>query len=184
MPSSISAEIYGGVVGVSTVNYIDMSKISLPPENIAGCVRLRNVLPERMVSLYTYPTNENLIRVPTDAKLKNTIRCLTVALKTYPIMIEGLLKRNIVELTEADLKEISGLFAFPKNKTRQRLTLDAQRGNLHFNHPGECEMTHSGLFTQLEAVSDNFVYTGKLDINSCYHRLALPEHLRECPGLP
>lgn len=40
-------------------------------------------------------------------------------------------------------------------------------------------MSHAGLFKQLEAVSDKLLHTWKLNIDNHYHRLALPENLRD-----
>lgn len=37
----LSAAEYGGYFGVADANFIDMTKISLPPAKVAGCVLLR-----------------------------------------------------------------------------------------------------------------------------------------------
>lgn len=94
-PHLSSAE-YGGNFGVADANFIDMIKMSLPPAKMAGCVLLKDVLPEKMKSCYVDLNDTNLLWRPTDLELKITKRGVLVKPGTYLTVVAKLMELIIV----------------------------------------------------------------------------------------
>lgn len=161
---------------------IDSTIVSLPEKDIAGSVNVLTVLPARLRSFYA--GNDSLLDDVDCNALANTRRCMMIKDGGYEDLVTKLVLKGVVELSSDEPLEINGLFAVPKDGDKQRLILDARRGNLHFKPPEDPELPHPGLFTQLQKEATQDLWIGKLDLDNFYHRLELPKHLRPYFGLP
>lgn len=89
---------YGVNFRVAIENLFEMTKNSLPPGKVAGCVLLKDVFTDRMEGRYADPKYTNLLRRPTDLELKLTKSFLLVKTGTCPTLVLHLIERNIMEL--------------------------------------------------------------------------------------
>lgn len=102
----------------------------------------------------------------------------------YAQLATMLLERKVIELVDIKPIEKNGLFAVEKDKTKQRLILDAQRANNYLAGPEDSQMLHPGLFTQLQLVKEEEINGRKLDLDDYYYQLELPKEFRPYFELP
>lgn len=159
---------------------LDPKLVSSREGDIAGSVDMLSALPVCMRDFYS---SGSVLDEPDFDSLKATKKCLMIKDGKYAQLVITLLEKKVIELVDTKPLEINGLLAVEKDKTKQRLILDARRANHYFVEPDDPQIPHPGLFTQLHMKKSEEIYVGKIDLDNYYYRLELPKQFRPYFGL-
>ena len=94
-----------------------------------------------------------------------------------------MLQCGMVDFTQTP-KSVCGVFAVPKDKDSDRLIIDARPTNALFVDPEPVRLPTPDLLTRLEMSESVPTFTAKVDLDNFYHRLRLPEWMRQYFALP
>ena len=159
---------------------LEVDKVSLPLNAVAGTANMLDLLPEPERTLYSSGKNVLLScdEVPQQRRVWKG-----VATGQYECLIEKLRSNGIVGLRRERPKVINGIFGVPK-QDKQRLIIDARNANAHFVTPANPDLPNPGMFTGMIAERGTKLFFTKSDMDNFYHRLRLPDWLTDYFGLP
>ncbi len=163
---------------------VDIDKLSLPGVAEGAVVRLLDVLPRDIQSLYR-DGSQVLLSAPPDAAVLQNIRVVhRVKGGRYPDLIDRLVECGLVQLFEHEPTCVNGLFAVKKDESSQRLIFDARRANKFFKVPPALVLTTLSMVAELFVEPGNQLFIGKSDVRNMYHRFRVPDWMVEYFGLP
>lgn len=160
--------------------FMDATKLSLPEDGIAGTVSMVTSLPPILAE--KYQQGSELVRDVPESELKRVRSFMGASQAEYRKVVQILINKKIIEMRETKPKVVNGLFSVPK-KEKQRLILDARKANLYFTACPEVILPNPGCLVDLLMEGDK-LHCGKSDLDSFYHRIAIPEWLQTFFGLP
>jgi hypothetical protein len=103
----------------------------------------------------------------------------------YARIIERLAGANMVEFMDASsVKVVNGIFGVTKDENVDRLIVDAVRANLFFKKAATVKLPSPSSLADLSLPPGHVLCVGKLDVDSFYNRIALPQHFRPYFALP
>ena len=168
---------------------LDPIKMALPIEGCAGQVNFLEFLPPELASLYD-PSSRGALRSEPPpwqelARLPITKGYLE---SDYPEIVSKLAKCGILELRRCKPRVVNGLSGVKKDENSIRLIADCRRANLWFVDPPSVHLPSPADIVDLVitpgSADDFHICVAKSDINAFYHRLRLPEWMREYFGFP
>jgi hypothetical protein len=169
---------YSYAIPVHSAVPIVASKVSLP--SAAGTARLLDLLPPHLAQLYNSP---QLLLRDTPAKCKVRPRANCVDRSDYVDLVCRLRDRGMLCFKDS-VKVVNGVFAVEKDADWLRLIIDARPANCVFTEPDSVQLPGPDLLSQLRVPANTVVYAAKVDLDNFYHRLQLPEWMREYFALP
>ena len=103
--------------------------------------------------------------------------------KTYGAFLVDLASRGLLEWHPAG-EAYLGVFFVPKKDGRQRMILDTRVVNAHFIDPPKTRLPTAAALTGFESVAGQELYIAGGDIDNCFYRFEVPQHLRHKFSLP
>ena len=103
--------------------------------------------------------------------------------RKYEKLLNLLDERGMIEWSFS-VKEVCGLFAVWERSGKQRLIVDARRGNKWFTPPPKTRLATGDSFARLHATAGAALELGQTDIQDAFYQMLMPEQLRPCFGLP
>ena len=154
------------------------SLVSLP--SAAGTAHLLDLLPPHLSSVYADP--QLLLRsAPTKCKVRP--RVLQSSRSEYVNLVKRLHALGMV-CFRTSVRVVNGIFAVRKSGGTLRLIIDARPANAAFTEPDHVVLPTPDLIARLQAPPGSPIFAAKVDLDNFYHRIRLPEWMREFFGLP
>jgi hypothetical protein len=163
--------------------HIQVDRLSLPSTGEGASVELLPLLPEDTRLAYTSGVHVLRDPEPSDQELDAVKLIKGIASADYPKLIATLSRVGMVKVQQSAPKVVNGLFATPKDKDKQRLIIDARRGNMFFKDPEKVDLPTPAILADLVVKSDH-IFIGKTDVRNMYHRFKTPEWMWQYFGLP
>ena len=169
--------------------HLTPDKMALPIEGEAGQVDFLEFLPPDLKALY-HPSSRSALRStpPPWHQLANLPITKGYSEKDYPRIVKKLVDCGILVLRRQKPRVVNGLAGTKKEDGSIRLIADCRRANLWFIDPPKVQLSSPADIVDLVVTpgspSDLHICVSKSDINAFYHRLRLPEWMREYFGFP
>ena len=160
---------------------LSSTKVSLPSTLIFA--NLLDILPPDLAALYSAPSPELLDPDGVSASEKEPAAFSVESQEEYSRLVCRLRDLGMVDFTLTP-KVVNGVFATPKDDGRQRLIIDARRGNARFLKAGDAALPGPDLLANLEVPEGEMLYAAKADLDNFYHRIRLPQWLWSYFALP
>ena len=160
--------------------WLEPNKVSLPLNEVAASASMIDLLPEVIAEKYS---DGKYILLSDVAEEDDKRPFRRVKSSKYRELISRLCENGMVRLQHSKPKVINGIFGVPKGD-EQRLIIDAQNANRRFRKPDDPALPNPGDLASLTLGPNDSLYFTKSDLDNFYHRLLLPEWMREYFGLP
>lgn len=154
------------------------SRISLPSST--GSVKLVDYLPPHLRSTYLSP--DTLVR-PTHEQAHSPRPVFYTSQHEYVVLIRRMIAIDMVSFTLTP-RVVNGVFAVEKDADVDRLIIDARPANAVFVEPPSVQLPTPDLICNLSVQHDRPLYVAKVDLDNFYHRLRLPDWMRDFFALP
>ena len=164
-------------------------RVAIPDEGVAAQVDFLEFLPPDLLPLYHPDSRQALRRSP---PRPDQIAAIPVTKgyeeAHYPALIQKFVDCGMFGLQKEKPKVINGLFGATKDVDKDRLIADCRRGNLFFSDPPGVSLPTpadiADLVISAPSPEQCVLCVAKADVNAFYHRLRLPEWMRQFFGFP
>jgi len=167
------------------------SKVALPKS--LSSVSLLDLLPDEVARVYSDPT-KLLLPLPLHLPQQNENKTAgTRTSSSYPTpggsrseylkLLTRLKSLSMIDFTDAP-KAVNGVFGVVKDVTMIRLIIDAQPANALFLDPPKVQLPTPSTVSRLYSPAKYKLWVAKLDLESFYHQLQVPQWIRPYLALP
>lgn len=179
----------------ATFQNLRVGDLALPSDGLTGTVDLLSVLPPDILPFFAH---QGLgLRAGSNPEERETFLAEARSRRygwgagdgaDYGQLIRRLIETNMVELGLFPAQVINGLFGVPKpsasNPLRQRLITDARPCNTMFEMPWRVRLPNPSSFANLRIPAGSRVWFFQCDVESMFHRFAVPDWMADLQGLP